>query len=293
MWEQGISNLSQLTQETCASYRAGCTAFRVSSVCGSSLKRLCSPVGKMRSCGGGRVTLQTEYNADRFGERWLCLKRVLLRLVCVWGGGGQCGEKDMRIAHHIRLGTPRLVHQLIRGYRDLHRVPWKFHQEKDTDNPCRVGVWQPLFTVPYSNSSLAMSRVLSIQSHVRLPPGFPIASWDHTQVVFGYVGNKCANFVLQQLGVEVDALNTVQFSNHTGALACSFEGLSWHSRLPRFQGHCDLSWHDCLDLPRLEGEFSDKALAPSYRVHGLRRNHECCHVCIQGLEEDQPWPWIW
>lgn len=46
-------------------------------------------------------------------------------------------------------------------------------------------------------------RVLSIQSHV----------------VHGYVGNKAATFPLQLLGFEVDALNTVQFSNHTGTHA--------------------------------------------------------------------------
>eukprot|EP01104_Vermistella_antarctica_P013177 TRINITY_DN3957_c0_g1_i1.p1 TRINITY_DN3957_c0_g1~~TRINITY_DN3957_c0_g1_i1.p1 ORF type:complete len:313 (+),score=56.90 TRINITY_DN3957_c0_g1_i1:158-1096(+) len=43
-------------------------------------------------------------------------------------------------------------------------------------------------------------RVLSIQSHV----------------VHGSVGNKCAVFPLQLLGFEVDIINTVQFSNHTG-----------------------------------------------------------------------------
>ncbi|KAJ9054964.1 hypothetical protein DSO57_1009121 [Entomophthora muscae] len=43
-------------------------------------------------------------------------------------------------------------------------------------------------------------RVLSIQSHV----------------VFGYVGNKSATFPLQLLGFDVDVLNTVNFSNHTG-----------------------------------------------------------------------------
>uniref|UniRef100_A0A914W0C0 Pyridoxal kinase n=1 Tax=Plectus sambesii TaxID=2011161 RepID=A0A914W0C0_9BILA len=42
-------------------------------------------------------------------------------------------------------------------------------------------------------------RVLSIQSHV----------------VRGYVGNKCAVFPLQLHGFEVDAINSVQFSNHT------------------------------------------------------------------------------
>ncbi|KAJ2644430.1 hypothetical protein GGF44_000634 [Coemansia sp. RSA 1694] len=44
------------------------------------------------------------------------------------------------------------------------------------------------------------TRVLSIQSHV----------------VSGYVGNRAATFPLQLLGHEVDVINTVQFSNHTG-----------------------------------------------------------------------------
>lgn len=43
-------------------------------------------------------------------------------------------------------------------------------------------------------------RVLSIQSHV----------------VSGYVGNKSAVFPLQLLGYDVDFINTVHFSNHTG-----------------------------------------------------------------------------
>ncbi|KAI9296118.1 pyridoxal kinase [Neoconidiobolus thromboides FSU 785] len=45
-----------------------------------------------------------------------------------------------------------------------------------------------------------MKRVLSIQSHV----------------VFGYVGNKAATLPLQLLGYDVDPLNTVMLSNHTG-----------------------------------------------------------------------------
>lgn len=43
-------------------------------------------------------------------------------------------------------------------------------------------------------------RVLSIQSHV----------------VSGYVGNKCAVFPLQVMGFEVDVINSVQLSTHTG-----------------------------------------------------------------------------
>lgn len=48
--------------------------------------------------------------------------------------------------------------------------------------------------------STVTHRVLSIQSHV----------------VHGYVGNKSAVFPLQVLGFEVDNINSVQFSNHTG-----------------------------------------------------------------------------
>lgn len=43
-------------------------------------------------------------------------------------------------------------------------------------------------------------RILSIQSHV----------------VHGYVGNKCSVFALQTLGIDVDPICSVQFSNHTG-----------------------------------------------------------------------------
>ncbi|XP_017975775.1 PREDICTED: pyridoxal kinase isoform X2 [Theobroma cacao] len=50
-------------------------------------------------------------------------------------------------------------------------------------------------------------RVLSIQSHT----------------VQGYVGNKSAVFPLQLLGYDVDPINSVQFSNHTG--------------YPTFKGH--------------------------------------------------------
>ncbi|KAK9479488.1 Ribokinase-like protein [Lipomyces japonicus] len=46
----------------------------------------------------------------------------------------------------------------------------------------------------------SLKRVLSIQSHV----------------VHGYVGNRAATFPLQVLYWDVDVLNTVSFSNHTG-----------------------------------------------------------------------------
>ncbi|KAM5383614.1 hypothetical protein ACJZ2D_001851 [Fusarium nematophilum] len=50
------------------------------------------------------------------------------------------------------------------------------------------------------------TRVLAVASH-----------WKLTRSRFSsYVGNKIAVFVLQALGCDVAALNTVQFSNHTG-----------------------------------------------------------------------------
>jgi len=45
-----------------------------------------------------------------------------------------------------------------------------------------------------------MHNILSIQSHV----------------AYGYVGNRAAVFPLQRMGCDVMAVNTVQFSNHTG-----------------------------------------------------------------------------
>src|SRR5258708_12627121 len=37
-----------------------------------------------------------------------------------------------------------------------------------------------------------------------------------SHVAYGYVGNRAATFPLQRLGHEVWAVNTVEFSNHTG-----------------------------------------------------------------------------
>lgn len=52
-----------------------------------------------------------------------------------------------------------------------------------------------------------LGRILSIQSHT----------------VHGHVGNKSAVFPLQLLGFNVDPINSVQFSNHTG-YANGFKG---------------------------------------------------------------------
>lgn len=81
-------------------------------------------------------------------------------------------------------------------------------------------------------------RVLSIQSHV----------------VYGYVGNKSATFPLQLSGFDVDCINTVQYSNHTGhkivkgskttssQIADVFEGLFLNNLISKYSylitGYC-------------------------------------------------------
>lgn len=59
---------------------------------------------------------------------------------------------------------------------------------------------EPVAFDEFSRCEKRTRKVLSIQSHV----------------VHGYVGNKAATFPLQYRGWDVDALNTVQFSNHPG-----------------------------------------------------------------------------
>jgi pyridoxine kinase len=51
-----------------------------------------------------------------------------------------------------------------------------------------------------------------MKSEPTVPRVLSIQSW----VAHGYVGNAAAVFVLQRLGLEIDAIHTVQFSNHTG-----------------------------------------------------------------------------
>ena len=70
---------------------------------------------------------------------------------------------------------------------------------------CQLANW-PQFAIDHNRDERrTMSpprelRVLSLQSHV----------------VYGYVGNKSATFPMQLHGLEVDPLNTVQFSTHSG-----------------------------------------------------------------------------
>lgn len=63
-------------------------------------------------------------------------------------------------------------------------------------------------------------KVLSIQSHV----------------VSGYCGNKSAVFPLQTLGFNVDFINTVQFSTHTGYPKWTGNVLNEHDLLELYSG---------------------------------------------------------
>ncbi|CAF2955883.1 unnamed protein product [Rotaria sp. Silwood2] len=71
-----------------------------------------------------------------------------------------------------------------------------------------------------SNKFHRIPRVLSIQSHV----------------VHGFVGNKCAAFILQLYGFEVDLINSVHFSNHTGYKTVKGSRLSVDELQNIFQG---------------------------------------------------------
>ncbi|KAF9956214.1 putative pyridoxal kinase [Mortierella alpina] len=63
-------------------------------------------------------------------------------------------------------------------------------------------------------------RVLSIQSHI----------------VSGYCGNKAATFPLQLLGFDVDVMNTVSFSNHTGYPSWTGEKATGEQLAKLFEG---------------------------------------------------------
>nr|GMC59981.1 pyridoxal kinase isoform X1 [Ipomoea batatas] len=71
-------------------------------------------------------------------------------------------------------------------------------------------------------------RVLSIQSHTVqvyvAPFGIMLCLIAICSCQTGYVGNKSAVFPLQLLGYDVDPINSVQFSNHTGKQLLSVSG---------------------------------------------------------------------
>src|SRR5271154_4545739 len=76
-------------------------------------------------------------------------------------------------------------------------------------------------------------------------PTIPTVLSLQSRVAYGHVGNAAAVFALQRLGIDVWALDTVMFSNHTGhgrwrgsvvpasEIASLFEGIAGLGILPR------------------------------------------------------------
>uniref|UniRef100_A0A5S6Q6G1 Pyridoxal kinase n=1 Tax=Trichuris muris TaxID=70415 RepID=A0A5S6Q6G1_TRIMR len=110
----------------------------------------------------------------------------------------------------------------------------------------------------------AGARVLSIQSHV----------------VSGYAGNKCAVFPMQIHGFEVDTIDTVQFSNHTGYRHWKGQILRLEHLKELYEG---LRLADLLDYTHcLTGYVADElVLAEVANIvsHLLERNPNLVYVC--------------
>lgn len=101
-----------------------------------------------------------------------------------------------------------------------------------------------------------MSDIISIQSHV----------------AYGYVGNRAAVFPLQRLGWDVTAINTVQFSNHTGYGRFTGEVFSAEHVAEVFEG-----------LAGLTGLAGIRALLTGYM--GDQSTGAAVLDCLAGLRE--------
>lgn len=89
------------------------------------------------------------------------------------------------------------------------------------------------------------TKVLSIQSHV----------------VHGYVGNKAATFPLQCLNWDVDVLNSVDFSNHTGYGSLEGRSLTGNEINDLFSGLKDINMHyDAILTGYIQGASSLKTV---------------------------------
>ncbi|KAK3140156.1 hypothetical protein QOZ80_5AG0396830 [Eleusine coracana subsp. coracana] len=86
----------------------------------------------------------------------------------------------------------------LRSLREASAFGWSQLRRRRRERRRGAGMARPpILSVALPSDT---GRVLSIQSHT----------------VQGYVGNKSAVFPLQLLGFDVDPINSVQFSNHTG-----------------------------------------------------------------------------
>lgn len=106
-----------------------------------------------------------------------------------------------------------------------------------------------------------MQRVLSVQSHV----------------VHGYVGNRAAVFPLQLLGFEVDVINSVQFSCHTGYPSLRGQRLQGEDLEALVQG---LAENKVLDHTHLLTGYigTPSFLREVVRLRGMLPQ-DCCYIC--------------
>nr|CCA22086.1 pyridoxal kinase putative [Albugo laibachii Nc14] len=105
---------------------------------------------------------------------------------------------------HTRVATPYLCSRT--QIQPVGSALTHLRRKKGNRHRCRgFAPFTAPFTAMSTNQPINCKRVLSIQSHV----------------VRGYVGNKVAVFPLQLLGFDVDPINSVHFSNHTGYRHCT------------------------------------------------------------------------
>jgi len=114
-------------------------------------------------------------------------------------------------------------------------------------------------------------RVLSIQS------------W----VCHGYVGNRCSVFALQTLGIEVDAINTVHFSNNTGYPSFAGQVLSGDDLWAIFEGLVknDLAYYTHL-LTGYNKTASSLRVIIKIRDKLREINPNLIHVCDPVMGDD-------
>lgn len=110
-----------------------------------------------------------------------------------------------------------------------------------------------------------MQSILSIQSHV----------------AYGYVGNRAAVFPLQRLGFDVTAINTVQFSNHTGYGAWEGDVFTPEHIQKLIKGLRNRGLFETTDA-LLTGYMGDPALGQLLRDLALELKHnrpDCLYCC--------------
>lgn len=104
-------------------------------------------------------------------------------------------------------GGPRKVHCAVQAQVFLGPSATSLAVRLHEVLQCGAGSSSPCFNVTAS-IRIRQFRLCWLTAHDPQPHAHA--------VVHGYVGNRAATFPLQLLGIDVDCLNTVQLSSHTG-----------------------------------------------------------------------------